>query len=86
MFCFKRSYSLAAGFSNSSKSGKGYLFDYAQINTSYLENLSRHTDESTLFPVQMELFDDNLFELLNRSEQSINNFSLSHIRLMNYIT
>ncbi|MFX3916361.1 hypothetical protein ACJBW5_10580, partial [Streptococcus suis] len=28
----------------------------------------------TLFPVQMELFDDYLFELLNRSEQSINNF------------
>ncbi len=61
-------------FPTAVKSGKGYLFDYAQINTSYLENLSRHTDESTLFPVQMELFDDNLFELLNRSEQSINNF------------
>ncbi|HFI0716546.1 TPA: hypothetical protein ACGO5G_001881 [Streptococcus suis] len=61
-------------FPTAVKSGKGYLFDYAQINTAYLENLSRHTDESTPFPVQMELFDDNLFELLNRSEQSINNF------------
>ncbi|HFI0238150.1 TPA: hypothetical protein ACGOVN_001988 [Streptococcus suis] len=61
-------------FPTAVKSGKGYLFDYAQINTAYLENLSRNTDESTPFPVQMELFDDNLFELLNRSEQSINNF------------
>ncbi|HHW4956588.1 TPA: hypothetical protein ACU0L5_000641 [Streptococcus suis] len=61
-------------FPTAVKSGKGYLFDYAQINTSYLENLSRNTDESTPFPVQMELFDDSLFEHLHRSEHSINNF------------
>ncbi|MFX3826795.1 hypothetical protein ACJBT5_10820, partial [Streptococcus suis] len=47
---------------------------YSKINNIYLENLSRHTDECSLFTVLMELFDDNLFELLNLSEQSINNF------------
>ncbi|WP_156011111.1 spr1630 family ClpXP-sensitive toxin [Streptococcus ruminantium] len=61
-------------FPTAVKRGKGYLFDYAKVNTPYLESLSSRASEAVSFPVQMELFDDELFEALGQSENSVNNF------------
>ncbi|WP_257211856.1 hypothetical protein [Streptococcus suis] len=72
-------------FPTAVKSGKGYLFDYAQINTAYRENLSRNTDEST--PSQFRW--SCLMTAFLRFYIVLNNlsttFSLSHTKPMNYI-
>ncbi|BBD21899.1 hypothetical protein Q8F60_07440 [Streptococcus constellatus] len=65
-------------FSEVQKSGTGYLFEYATINTPYLKRagLVDQTDSSVLLGVQMELISDDMIQEIEEatSQSNIDNF------------